>query len=181
MACTSLACLLLWPISWRLSCLSVWCLFSFPHFDCMMSRRRPTTIPPSTPCLRCRRLESTIRAVMFFVMHFLLSEFQKCCSGTIATTLLQTSGRDSQNFRCFSLVLLSSRFDDKCMLSVPPSTSDLHYSRWQSDEICQVLSTGAFTLFCHVFMVSVKVYSPSLSILCFCLAHAFVCSMSPVF
>ena len=36
------------------------------------------------------------------------------------------------------------------MLSVPLSTSDLHYSRWQSGEICQVLSTGAFTLFCHV-------------------------------
>ena len=28
--------------------------------------------------------------------------------------------------------------------------NDLHYSRWQSGEICQVLSTGAFTLFCHV-------------------------------
>ena len=37
------------------------------------------------------------------------------------------------------------------MLSVPLSTSDLHYSRWQSGEICQVLSTGAFTLFCHMY------------------------------
>ena len=51
--------------------------------------------------------------------------------------------------------------DDNCMLSVPLSTSDLHYCRWQSGEICQVLSTGAFTLFCHVFMVSMKVCSLS--------------------
>ena len=36
------------------------------------------------------------------------------------------------------------------MQSVPLSTSGLHYSRWQSGGICQVLSTGAFTLFCNV-------------------------------
>ena len=36
------------------------------------------------------------------------------------------------------------------MLPVPSSTNDLHYSRLQSGEIRQVLSTGAFTLFCHV-------------------------------
>ena len=35
------------------------------------------------------------------------------------------------------------------MLSVPLSTSELHYIRWQSGDICQVLSTGAFTLFRH--------------------------------
>ena len=36
------------------------------------------------------------------------------------------------------------------MLSFPLSTSDLHKGRWQSGDICQVLSTGAFTLFYHV-------------------------------
>ena len=35
------------------------------------------------------------------------------------------------------------------MLSVPLCTSGLHYSRWKSGGICQVLSTEAFTLFCH--------------------------------
>ena len=40
--------------------------------------------------------------------------------------------------------------DDRCILSDPLSMNDLHYSRWQSGEICQVLSTVAFTLFCHV-------------------------------
>ena len=97
---------------------------------------------------------------MLSVMHFLFPGALKCWSGTIATTLLQTSGRDSQDFRCFSLVLLSSLFNDKCMLSVPLSTSDLHYSRWQSGEIWWELPIGAFTLFCHVFMVSMKVCSP---------------------
>ena len=37
------------------------------------------------------------------------------------------------------------------MLSVPLSTSDLHCSRCKSGGICKVLSTGAFTLFCHDF------------------------------
>ena len=39
--------------------------------------------------------------------------------------------------------------EDKCMLSVPLSTSDLHCSRWQSGEICQALLTEAFTSFCQ--------------------------------
>ena len=54
-------------------------------------------------------------------------------------------------------------------MSVPLGPSDLHYSRWQSGEICQVLSTGAFTLLCHAFRFSVKVCSSSF--FC-CLAHA---------
>ena len=36
------------------------------------------------------------------------------------------------------------------MLSVPLSTSGLHYSRWPSGGIGQVLCTGAITLFCHL-------------------------------
>ena len=162
-------------ISLRLSCFSVWC---FPHLGCMTSRRRPTAIPPCTPCLRCHRLESTIRTVMLSVVHFSLSGFQKCWCGTIATMFSQTSGRDSQELPCcFPSFLHLLECDDSCMLSVPSSTSDLHNCRWQSGKICQVLSTGAFTLFCHVFMVSMKVCSSFI----FCLAHAFVCSISPVF
>ena len=60
--------------------------------------------------------------------------------------------------------------DDNCMLSVPLSTSDLHNCRWPSGEICQVVSTRAFMLSCHVFLVSLKVCS-SFFFLC-CLAHA---------
>ena len=40
---------------------------------CLMIRRWPGAIPPSTPCLRCRRLESTIRAVLLSVVYFTLS------------------------------------------------------------------------------------------------------------
>ena len=47
------------------------------------------------------------------------------------------------------------------MLSVPFSTSGLHYSRWQSGGICQVLSTRAFTLFCHYLQGFAEVFSPS--------------------
>ena len=63
----------------------------------------------NTPCVRSRRLESTIRAVMLSVVHFPLSGIQKCWCGTIATMLSQASGRDSQGLRCFSLVLATSR------------------------------------------------------------------------
>ena len=59
---------------------------------------------------RCGWLTSTIRAVMLSVMDFPLSAFQKCWSGTFATTLLQISGRDSEDFRCSSFVFTSSRW-----------------------------------------------------------------------
>ena len=39
------------------------CLVFFSHLDCMMSRRWRKDILPSTPCVRCRRLEFTLRAV----------------------------------------------------------------------------------------------------------------------
>ena len=56
--------------------------------------------------------------------------------------------------------------EDTSMLSVPLSTSHLHYSSWQSGKSCQVLSTRAFTLLCHVLQTTMKVC------LFFCLAHA---------
>ena len=46
--------------------------------------------------------------------------------------------------------------EDSCMLSVPLSTIDLHYSRWQSGENCQVVSARAFKLLCHAFWFSLK-------------------------
>ena len=55
------------PVSLRLSCFSVFC---FSHLVCMLSRHRYKDILPNTPCVRCRRLESTIRAVMLSVVHF---------------------------------------------------------------------------------------------------------------
>ena len=36
----------------------------FSQLGCMTSRRRSKDILPSSPCLRCRRLDSTIRAVL---------------------------------------------------------------------------------------------------------------------
>ena len=70
--------------------------------------------------------------------------------------------------------------DDNCMLSVPLSTSDIHYSRWHSREIYQVLSTGVLRCFSTWSMVPKKIYSHPLSLLCCCLALSFVCSLFPV-
>ena len=72
---------------------------------------------------------------------------QRCWCGTIANTFSQYPGRDSQG-----LVLNTfSAVTTDVSLSVPSSTNDHNNSRWQSREICQVLSTGAFTLFCHMY------------------------------
>ena len=62
--------------------------------------------------------------------------------------------RGSQGPRLSPRAKLLLDCDDRCMLSVPSSTNDLNNSRWQSGEICQVFSIGAFTLFCHVYDVT---------------------------
>ena len=70
--------------------------------------------------------------------------------------------------------------DDNCMFSVPFSTSDLHYSCWQSGENCQVVSAGAFTLLCYACWFSSKGgCSPYFSVLLSC--PRVVCSMFPSF
>ena len=46
--------------------------------------------------------------------------------------------------------------EDKCMLSAPFSTSDLHSCCWQSGENWQVVAAGAFTLLCFAFWFSSK-------------------------
>ena len=50
------------------------------------------------------------------------------------------------------------------VLSVLLSTNQPHKSRWQGGGICPLLSTGVFTLFCHVFMASKKMFSPPMSL-----------------
>ena len=81
---------------------------------------------------------------------FLFRGALKCWCGTIATMFSQAPRRDSQDLCCFSLV------EDNCVLSVPLSTSDVHYSCWQSGKNCKVVSAGAFTLLCHAFRFSLK-------------------------
>ena len=78
---------------------------------------------------------------------------RRCWYGTIANTFSQYRGRGSQSLR---LLLRAKHFlgcDDKCMLSVPSSTNDFYNSRWQSGGICQVLSTGAFSLSVHACLL----------------------------
>ena len=70
--------------------------------------------------------------------------------------------------------------EDNCMLSVPFTTSDLHYSCWQSGENCQVVTAGALTLLCYAFWFCLKGgCSPYFSVLLS--FPRVVCSMFPVF
>ena len=46
--------------------------------------------------------------------------------------------------------------EDKCMLSVPFSAGDLHFSRWQSGENCQAVAVGAFMLLGYALWFSSK-------------------------
>ena len=59
---------------------------------------------------------------------------------------LQYPGRDSQGLRLLPSDNHLLGCDDSC---VPSSTNALVNSMWRSGEICQVLSTEAFTSFCH--------------------------------
>ena len=117
-----------------------------------MSRRRHTTIPPSTPFLRCRRFHSKIRTVgLSETLGFKRAGVAPLppCSRKILDETAKTSAVFLSWFH-----LLGG--EDDCMLSVPLSTSDLHYSSWLSGEICQVLFIGACTLLCHAFWFSLK-------------------------
>ena len=51
---------------------------------------------------------------------------------------------------CLVINTFSAVTTDASLL-VPSSTNDLTNSMWQSGEICQVLSTEAFTSFCHTY------------------------------
>ena len=46
--------------------------------------------------------------------------------------------------------------EDNCKLSVPFSTSDLHFSWWQSGENCQAVAAGAFMLLGYALWFSFK-------------------------
>ena len=111
-----------------------------------MSHHRSADIFPNTLCVKCHRLEFKMRAILpSKVLHL---GFE---SAGVAPLRFRKFLDETVKFIAFfpsCQRLLGC--DDKCILSPLLSTSGLHYSRWQSGEICQVLSTGAFTLFCHV-------------------------------
>ena len=126
-----------------------------------------------------RRWGSSLHTIDPLGQFFLFPVALKCWCGTIATMFSQAPRRDSQDLYCFPSWLYLLDGEDNCMLSVPFSTSDLHYSCWQSDENCQVLSAGAFTLLCYAFWFSLKFgCSPCFSVLLSC--PRVVCSMFPV-
>ena len=90
-----------------------------------------------------------------------------------------------------------TREDFACLLLVPSSTTALANSMWRNCEICQVLSTEAFTSFCqacdgtvdssfprHHCLLPTHVAGDGTALLlfyssCSCSAHAVVCLMCP--
>ena len=107
--------------------------------------------------MKCRRLEFKIRAVILSKMRF-----PHLCFKSVGMAPCPPRSRTFLDKTVEAIALFSVNnfvdHDDKCMLSVPLSTSG------QSGGICQVLSTGAFTLFfrdVHGFTENV---SPSLSL-----------------
>ena len=143
----------------------------------MLSRRRFTRIPPNTPCVRSRRLVFKIRAVMLSVVHFPHLGFTCAGVAPLPPLFRKFLAETVKTFALFPSCEQLLDCDDKCMLSVPLSTSDLHFYRWQSGENCQVVSTGAFTLLCHAFWFSLKCCSSPFLLSC----PRVVCSIAPVF
>ena len=104
----------------------------------------------------------------------------KCWCGTIATMFSQAPGRDSQDLCRFSSWMYLFDGEDNCMLSVPFSTCDLHFSCWRSGENCQAVAAGASMLLGYALWFSSKgECSPNFSVLLSC--PRVVCSMFPVF
>ena len=117
-----------------------------------MCHQRSTDIFPSTPCVKSRRLQSRIFALILSKVHFPLLGFKSAGVAPLPPRFRTFLDETVKAIAFFSLVLSTfSAVTTNACCSVPLSTSDLHYSRWQSGEICQVLSTGAFTLFLPFF------------------------------
>ena len=93
-----------------------------------MSRRRSKDFLPSTPCLRCRRLDSTIRAVLLYGVLSPYLGFTRAGVAPLSPRFRKLLDETVKIFAVFPWCLQLLVFDDKCMLSVPSSTSDLHYS-----------------------------------------------------
>ena len=116
----------------------------------MLCHHRSTDIFPFSPCVKCRRSESRICAFILSKVHFPHLGFESAGVAPLPPRFRTFLDGTVKAIPFFPRVKHPLGCDDTCMLSVPLSTSGLHYRSWQSGEICQVLSTGAFTLFCAV-------------------------------
>ena len=87
----------------------------------MLSRRLSKDTLPNTPCVKCRRLESKIRAVMLSGVPFPLPG---CASAGVAPLPPRFSMFLDVTVKTFILVPSCKQLldcDDKCMLSDPVS------------------------------------------------------------
>ena len=70
--------------------------------------------------------------------------FSDCWCGTTATMFSQAAQRDSHDLCRFPSWMYFLDGDDNCMLSVPFSTSDLHFNCWQSGANCHAMAVEVF-------------------------------------
>ena len=77
---------------------------------------------------------------------FLFSGVLKCWCGTMPPSFHKLLNETVTTFAVFPSWMNLLDGEDNCMLSVPFSTSDLHFSCWQSGENCQAVAAGAFML-----------------------------------
>ena len=165
------------PISLRLSCFSVWC---FPHLGCMMSRRRPTAIPSKYAFFKVSPVGIHNTCSNAFCGAFLPIWVSKSAGVAPLSPRFLKLLDESQDLRCLSIV--SNNFSIVTTIAYCPfhqargtfTTADGKVAK--SD---RCLSTGAFALFCHVFMVSRKVCSSFIFVLRTRLSARFLLSSRP--
>ena len=130
-------------------------------------------ILPNTPCVRCRWLESTIRAVCSLW----------CCSPTWVSQVLVWH-------HCHHVLANTFFFPRVSNFSIVTTNAccRFRYARaafttadGKVAESVRCCPPGILRCFAACLTVSWTFYSPSLSLSCSCLVHAFVCSIFPVF
>ena len=120
------------------------------HLGYTLTLHQPADTLRGTLCIECRRLESKMRAFVLPEVNVTRLGYQDAGVAPLPTRfriILDETVKDL----AFCLVLNTfSVVTTDASLLVPSSTSDLDNSMWQSVEICQVLSTGAFVYLPHV-------------------------------
>ena len=154
--------------SWCVHLLHQWWSHVHTLAPCLMHREvpfgssdesPPAYSHPSKCAWWCCPLESKVRAVVLSETQFPWTGIQKCwkwhhpCSRNFLDEIVKT-------FCCF-LSLVAPRWWRQLHGVVPLKTIDFRYSIWQSGGIWQGLSSGAFTLLCHVLLTCLKVCSSS--------------------
>ena len=154
--------------------------FTKPVTTCC--RRRHKDILPSAHCSRCRRLDSTMRAVLLSQVLFPHLGFTSAGVAPLTPRFHKLLDETVKTFAVCHSCLLLLGCDDNCILSFSikherPSLQQM--ANWRN--LPGVVPVGPSRCFATCSWYQGRFLSLPLSLVCCCLAHAFVCSMSPAF